>query len=187
MRVYVPTVTLTCMLTVLLAAHPANIVASGGTATSSWAAAAGAAPTDPPSSVLVAARPSLLATIQGNALDSTNGALPHSVVRLRDARAGRIIDVQTTSPSGLFAFRGVDPGNYIVEIVGVDGSILSASQILSVDAGQAISAIVKLPFRLSPLAGLLGHTVASAAVVTSAAAASGVMAIAVAGEPVSPQ
>jgi len=135
----------------------------------------------------IGVRPNPFATIQGNALNSTNGALPYNAVRLRDARAGRIIETGTTDKSGLFEFRTIDPGTYIVELVGNDHTILSASQILSVDAGQAISAVVKLPFHLSPMSGLLGHTVPSAAAVSSAAASSGVMAAKVAGDPISPQ
>jgi len=133
------------------------------------------------------ARPDPFSVIQGNALNATNGALPNNIVRLRDARAGRIIDTSTTDKSGLFAFRRIDPGNYIVELVSNDHTILCASQILAVDAGQAVSAVVKLPFHVSPVSGLLGHTVPSAAAVSSAAASSGVMAAKVAGEPISPQ
>src|SRR4051794_22807239 len=47
-------------------------------------------------------------TIQGNALDSTNGQMSGVVVRLRDARFGRIVDTQLTDKAGLFAFRGVE-------------------------------------------------------------------------------
>lgn len=115
-------------------------------------------------------------TIQGNALDSTNGSLPNTVVRLRDARRGRIVDTQFTDKSGLFSFRGVDPGSYVVEIIGNDQSILAASQLLNVNAGDAVSAIVKLPFRIPPFAGVLGHSTPSAIVVSAAAAASGVLA-----------
>jgi hypothetical protein len=132
-------------------------------------------------------RPNPFGAILGNALNSTNGALPNNMVRLRDARAGRIVETATTDKSGLFEFRTIDPGSYVVELVGNDHTILSASQILSVNAGQAISAVVKLPFHLSPMSGLLGHTVPSAAAVSSAAASSGIMAAKVAGEPISPQ
>ncbi len=58
------------------------------------------------------------ATIQGNALDSRRGILPDSPVRLRDARSGRIIGAQRTDKSGQFEFRAVDPGSYIVELLG---------------------------------------------------------------------
>src|SRR5579864_8952268 len=88
-------------------------------------------------------------TIQGNALTSTNGPLSNSIVRLRDARFGGILDVQTTDKAGLFAFRGVEPVSYIVEVMAQDQTtVLTASQILNVNAGDAISAIVKLPFRI---------------------------------------
>jgi hypothetical protein len=124
---------------------------------------------------VVGGRLGVLATIQGNALDSTNGVLPNTMVRLRDARLGRIVDSQLTDSAGLFAFKGVDPGNYIVEIIGNDQGILAASQMLNVSAGDVISAVVKLPFRISPLAGVFGNSTASAILVTAAAASAGVL------------
>lgn len=114
--------------------------------------------------------------IKGNALDSSNRILPHTAVRLRDARGGRIVDTQVTDRSGLFEFHSVEPGSYVVEIVGSDQTILAASQLLNVNAGDAISAIVKLPFRIPPFAGVLGHSTPSAIAVATAAAASGVLA-----------
>lgn len=119
---------------------------------------------------------SAFSTIHGNALSSTNGQLANSIVRLRDARLGRILDTQVTDRSGLFEFRAIDPGNYVVELVGNDQTILAASQVLSVNAGDAVSAVVRLPFRIPPFAGLLGNSVPQAAAVTSAAAAAGVLA-----------
>jgi len=96
-----------------------------------------------------------------------------------------VIDTTTTDRSGLFAFRTVDPGSYIVEVMGNDQSVLAASQLISVNSGDAVTAIVKLPFRIPPFAGLLGNSAPSAAAVTAEAAASGVLATTVAGEPAS--
>ena len=65
------------------------------------------------------AKTDALTTIQGNALElDQRPADQHASVRLRDARFGRIVDTQVTDKSGLFAFRAIDPGSYIVEIVG---------------------------------------------------------------------
>jgi hypothetical protein len=132
------------------------------------------------------AKQSAMTMIQGNALDSTNAHLTNTTVRLRDARFGRIVDTQVTDKSGLFAFRAIDPGSYVVEIVANDQSILAASQLLTVNAGEAVSAIVKLPFRIPALAGLMGSaTPSSAAVIATQAAASGIVAV-VPTSPVSP-
>lgn len=133
------------------------------------------------------AHTSALSTIQGNALTFTNAPLANGRVRLRDARSGRIIETTTSDKAGLFVFRPVEPGSYVVELVGNDQRILAASQILNADAGDAVSAVVKLPFRLEPLGGILGHTAASAVLVTATAAASGILAAQVAGQAVSPR
>jgi hypothetical protein len=136
--------------------------------------------------LLPGSRGNLFPTIRGNALNSANGALPSSVVRLRDARFGRIVDTQVTDNAGVFTFTTVDPGSYIVEVMGNDQTVLAASQIISVNAGETVTAIVKLPFRVPPYAGVFGHTTSSAVAVTSEAIASGILATTVAGAPVSP-
>ena len=121
-----------------------------------------------------------LTSIQGNALNSTNGPLNDVGVRLRDARFGRIVDTQLTDKSGLFVFKGIDPGSYIVEVMANDETVLAASQLLNVNAGEAVSAIVKLPFRLPPFAGggLAGSaSTPSATAIAAQAAASSIVAV----------
>ena len=142
-------------------------------------------PADGPSRVVAKAKPRGLTTIQGNALDSTNGPMRNVAVRLRDARFGRIVDTQVTDKSGFFAFKAVDPGTYVVEIVGSDQSILAASDLLIVNAGDAVSAIVKLPFRAMQIAGVMGGTTSSAAIIAAQAIASTIAAV-VPTRPVSP-
>ena len=101
------------------------------------------------------------------------------MVRLRDARFGRIVDNQRTDKSGLFSFKAIDPGSYIVEVMANDQTVLAASQLLNVNAGEAVSAVVKLPFRIPPFAGILGQgtSTPTAIAVATEAAASGVAAI----------
>jgi hypothetical protein len=118
----------------------------------------------------------VFSAIQGNALTSTDGALTNATVRLRDARAGQIVESQMTDQAGLFAFPTVDPGSYIVEVMAGDHyTVLAASQVLSVGPGEAVSAVVKLPFKVSPFAGLLGNSTPSAAALTTQAASAGVL------------
>jgi len=124
--------------------------------------------------------------IQGNALDSANERMAYAVVRLRDARFGRIVRTELTDASGLFEFRAVDPGSYIVELMGTDSSVLAASQILNVNAGDVVSAIVKLPFKVPSFAGFLSaYGPQIAALIVTQAAANGVAAV-VPTDPVSP-
>jgi hypothetical protein len=128
---------------------------------------------------LLKAREHALTMIQGNALNATNGQLNGALVRLRDARFGRIVATQLTDKSGLFTFKTLDPGSYIVEIMSSDLSVLAASQLLNVNAGEVVSAVVKLPFRIPPFAGILGSTTATpaATAVASEAAMSSVAAL----------
>ena len=117
--------------------------------------------------------------MHGNALDSTDGQLANAMVRLRDARFGRIVETQYTDQSGMFAFKGLEPGSYIVEILANDQSILAASQLLNINAGEAVAAVVKLPFHVPPFAELMGTTTTkSAATLVLQAAASGITALA---------
>jgi hypothetical protein len=141
-----------------------------------------------PTTVLPGIKSGLLTTIQGNALTATNGALPDSLVRLRDARFGRIVATQTTDKSGLFAFKVIDPGSYVIEIIGPDQTaVMGASQLIHVSAGEAVSAVVKLPFKIPPFAGLLGNTAPQITAVTASAATSGVLTTVITTqEPVSP-
>jgi hypothetical protein len=136
--------------------------------------------------LLPGTRPNVFTTIQGNALSSSNGPLTNTLLRLRDARFGRIVTTVLSDNSGLFAFRHLDPGSYIVELMAPDEvAILAASQIVNVNAGDVASAVVRLPLRVPPFMGLLGSTLPSAAAVMGQAVAAGVVP-AVATEPVSP-
>src|SRR5687767_10089192 len=49
--------------------------------------------------VLPGTRGNAFVTIQGNALNSTNGPMPNGLVRLRDARLGRVVNTQLTDQS----------------------------------------------------------------------------------------
>lgn len=143
----------------------------------------------PTRTLLPGTRPGLVAMIQGNALTSTNGSLSDTVVRLRDARFGRIVDTQLTDKAGLFAFKVVDPGSYVIEIVDrTDANVMAASQLININAGEALSAVVKLPFRVAPFSGVLGQTASELTAVTTTAATSGIMSTAITrqAEPVSP-
>jgi len=137
--------------------------------------------------LLPGSRPNTFSTIRGTAAGPSNAALPHNLVRLRDVRFGRVVDTQTTDNAGAFTFANLDPGSYVVEVLGNDQRVLAASQIIHVEAADMVNAVVRLPFRAPPLAGVMGNSASTAAAVTAEAAAAGVLATTVAGAPVSRQ
>ena len=126
--------------------------------------------------VLPGTRESAFVLIKGNAFDADDKALPSAVVRLRDASFGRIVEKQITDDTGLFAFRSVNPGPYVVELMGTDERPLAASQLLIVGPGDAVSTIVKLPIDTSPPGSVFGHADPHARNVTTAAGNAGVLA-----------
>lgn len=136
----------------------------------------------PQPKLLPGTRAGVFSAIQGNALSPMDAALPNTIVRLRDARFGQIVERELTDSSGLFEFPKVDPGSYIVEIIGSDqASVLAASQVLNVSAGEAVSAVVKLPFLTPRSSGQGNATTSPAAAVASQAAAANVVAAEAAG------
>jgi hypothetical protein len=140
---------------------------------------------DPPQ-ILPGTPSNVFSTIHGNALTASNMSLAKAFVRLRNARMGQIVETLVTDDSGLFAFSAVDPGSYIVEIVDArQVTVLAASQVLNAEPGEAISAVVKLPFFTAPLTGLLGTNSAAVGlgIVTAQAASAGVLTVQVTGAP----
>ena len=136
--------------------------------------------------LLAGARAALFSTIQGKALNSINGPMPNTVIRLRDARLGRVVDTVTTDKLGAFEFRSIDPGSYVVEMMApANDAVVAATPIINVGSGESVSTVLKLPFKMPPLGGILGHSLPSALAITSAAAAAGVLAKSVVGAPAS--
>ena len=130
-----------------------------------------------PPKLLPGTRPNVFSAIQGNALTPTNGALTEATMRLRDARFGQIVGTQLTDRAGVFTFPKVDPGIYIVEIIGLDQvSVLAASEVLTVGPGEAVSAVVKLPFNSQAIAGAMGSSAPSVNALKTQAASAGILA-----------
>ena len=94
--------------------------------------------------------------------------IPNVLVRLRDARFGRPVDTQLTDTNGAFLFRAVNPGNYMVEIVGINQSAIAATQLISANAGETVSAVVRLPEQRPSFAALLGEQSTPALTTTQA-------------------
>jgi hypothetical protein len=66
----------------------------------------------------------------------------------------------------------VDPGSYVVEILTENRtSVLAASQVLTLEAGQVASVTVELPFRVPRWGALFGSSPSVSAIAAEAALA----------------
>ena len=111
-------------------------------------------------------------TIHISALSAANSPLPRWIIRLRDARYGRVVATNLTDEQGSFTFRDVDPGSYIIELIGGDQTVRATSALLAVDAGASVFAVVRLPTQQTAIAGLFGVALAQAAALAMATAGS---------------
>jgi len=120
------------------------------------------------SKLLPGTRSNVLSTIQGKAFNALHLPMANTNVRLRDARSGGIANTTITDTQGVFVFHEVDPGTYVVELM-ANKIVVGSSQLLNVGAGDALSAMVTMPFQTSAVAGALGGTQSAAAAITNAA------------------
>lgn len=126
---------------------------------------------------LGAAPASAFSAVQGTALTADNSPFSHAPVRLRDARVGRIVLTQRTDDDGLFRFRPLERGTYVVELLEGERTVLAASPPLNLEAGEVAQTIVREPAGFDALSSLAGFADAHASTVRAAAAASGILAV----------
>lgn len=121
------------------------------------------------------------ATVSGTATDGNGGMLANYTVRLRNLATGNTAGTTTTTAGGQFSFAGLDPGNYVVEIVDQAGAIVGTSPALAVVEGTAVTVTVGSgAAAAAAAAGAGGVFLTSAAgLVTMAAVGAGITAIAV--------
>ncbi len=147
--------------------------------------------------VAVAAIPArLLAAVKGGARDQQSGSLngvaqgankatlPNYTVQVRHAGTGQIAATTTSTQTGTFSFAGLQPGNYVVEIVDMAGKVVGLSPSVAVGAGAAVSVTVTAS-AAGAIAGAAGGgfgllglgTAASVAVIGAAGAATAIVAV----------
>jgi hypothetical protein len=125
--------------------------------------------------------------IQGSVLDSAGRPLADSRVRLRDCRLGRLAAISTSDRLGVVSFNSVEPGTYVIELLNGRDDVVAASDLLTVNAGETATGVVKLPAAPLGVARAFGRSLGEAAGVIAAAASTGVLASTVTGDDVSPR
>lgn len=124
-------------------------------------------------------------SIDALVLDANETPLPHVSIRLRDARTGGEAARHDTDASGRYVFAAIEPGSYVVEIVGEDGRALAASNVVHLNRDDISFVVVRLA-QSRQVPALLPVRTSTALAIVGAAAAAGVLASR-AGNPVSPR
>src|SRR5688500_11958727 len=95
--------------------------------------------------------------------------LPNTTVRLRNVDNGQLAGNTTSNPTGQFSFPGLTPGNYVIEMVSADGTIIGTS--VNIPLTATTMAITNVTVGVS--AAALGATGAAAAAAAGSVAAAG--------------
>lgn len=119
----------------------------------------------------------------GTARDAGDDLLPDMQVQLRNLRSGTVNQAMKTNAEGAFAFRSIEPGTYVVELVLADGAVAAISEATTVGSGEVVQTLVRLTTRTRTFGWWAGSTTNS---ILAQAAGSGVLAVDP-GVPISPQ
>ncbi len=81
-------------------------------------------------------------SIQGVAHDAQRQILANHTVQVRNVQTGQLVGTGTTNQAGSFSFAGLQPGNYVVEIINAAGQIVGATAPIPVAAGTVAAVTV---------------------------------------------
>ena len=98
--------------------------------------------------------------IIGRVRTTLNASVPHARLVLRNVVSGQVEARATADEEGRFTFLDVMPSGYVVELVGPDGAVLAASELVSVDLGDLQETSVRVSASQGPPA-LFGNTFTS--------------------------
>lgn len=119
--------------------------------------------------------PAASASIVGAAWRGDNKPISRAKLRLRLVVSGKIRAVAIADDAGRFAFDHLESGSYFVELISDAGLAIAVSRTLTVGAGETLTTIVRTSTRVPWFTGFFGN---AAAAVASAAASTGITAIA---------
>lgn len=110
----------------------------------------------------------------GTVRDAVDDIVPQAEVHLRNLRSGSVDQAGSTNAEGAFAFRAIEPGTYVVEMVLASGAVAAISEATTVGSGEVVQTLVRLTARTRTFGWWMGSTANSA---VAQAASSGVLAV----------
>ncbi|HEX5475283.1 MAG TPA: carboxypeptidase-like regulatory domain-containing protein [Vicinamibacterales bacterium] len=131
-------------------------------------------------------------SVNGVAQGADRAPLRNYTVRIRNVSNGDLAGSTTSDAAGQFSFTGLQPGNYVVEVVDAGGRVVGLSPSLSVAAGAAVnvtvgaSAVGALTAATGSGFSLFGLGEVASVAVVGAAGAAAVTAVVATHNPASP-
>jgi len=122
--------------------------------------------------------------VVGTAWRSDTTPYGQARLRLRNVTTGRGASRAVADREGHFRFEDVDPGPYVVELVGDGDRVLALSDLFAVTPGQQVQTVVRLSTRTPWVGGFFGNVAAAA---IAAASTLGITATGSNGQPISAQ
>jgi hypothetical protein len=87
---------------------------------------------------------SRLNAIVGRARTALNTPVPYARLLLRNVRSGQVAKRGIADQEGRFLFVDIAASNYIAELVGADGSVIAASELVTVTDGDLAQATIRV-------------------------------------------
>ena len=91
--------------------------------------------------------------ISGMAMDSQNQIMPGAKLQLRNVETGQLAATTRAAADGAFEFTGLNPANYMVELVDQSGKIVGLSPAMALASGGVITGVSVAASAGSALAG----------------------------------
>src|SRR5262245_56410599 len=82
--------------------------------------------------------------VVGLAQNSLNASIPHARVVLRNIRTGEAVQQVTADALGQFWFVDLAPSEYVVELLGQDGAVVAASEVVKTSKGRLLRTVVRV-------------------------------------------
>jgi hypothetical protein len=115
-----------------------------------------------PTSLLAAAQQT--GSISGTAADASNQSLAKQTVRARNVSNGQVAGTAQTNAAGQYSISGLQPGQYIIEIVDAQGAVVATSGTVTLSAGSLAATGVLVTSKVTAAglgAGIVGGTAGS--------------------------
>jgi hypothetical protein len=100
----------------------------------------------------------LIAGITGRARNALSQPVPFAQLVLRNLATGDVVAETTADENGEFSFDDLSPTGYVVELLGADGSVIAASEMVAATSGGSQVANIRLSGNGTPRAVFGGIT-----------------------------